>query len=367
MAASSACSPVDGSAAPGDARVGDAEGSEARTRVILLGTLGGPSYGVGDGMGVSTALVHDGRIYLIDLGLGALTQFRRAGLTKREGDKNSSVLGDVAGIFFTHLHSDHTADWPAVYATAGNNFFNRGDRIQVFGPGDRGALPRISPPRSPGRTLVSPNDPTPGIMGMTKKLDEAFAQDLNDRVQDSNTRLPSTIFGIHEIDLQSIWDVDPEGVPPELEEPIQVWQDGEVIVTATLVDHHPTAPAFAFRFDTPDGSVVISGDTTVSPNLIALAKDADVLVHEVIDEDWARSLTGTMPPEVGKPLLKHLLESHTTIAQVGRDVAQPAGVKQLVLTHFIGGASDSDWKSAQEGFDGALTIGRDLDVIAVGP
>ncbi len=54
-------------------------------------------------------------------------------------------------------------------------------------------------------------------------------------------------------------------------------------ITATLVDHHPKAPAFAYRFDTPDGSIVVSGDTTVNPNLIDLAHNADYLVHEVID------------------------------------------------------------------------------------
>ena len=67
-----------------------------------------------------------------------------------------------------------------------------------------------------------------------------------------------------------------------------MWSDGEVQVTATLVDHHPTAPAFAYRIDTPDGSVTVSGDTTVSQNLIDLAKDTDYLVHEVIDLNGSR-------------------------------------------------------------------------------
>lgn len=173
------------------------------------------------------------------------------------------------------------------------------------------------------------------------------------------------MFDVHDIDLEGIWDVDDAGIPPRLDRPFGVWTDGEVRVTGTLVDHRPTAPAFAFRFDTPNGSVVFSGDTTVSPNLIDLAQDADVLVHEVIDEKWAKEMTDLMPDEQGKPLYAHLINSHTTVEQVGRDVAQVAGVKHLVLSHLVGETPDSTYEKAQQGFDGKLTIGHDLDVIAL--
>src|ERR1700730_6008705 len=63
-----------------------------------------------------------------------------------------------------------------------------------------------------------------------------------------------------------------------------------VTVSAILVDHAPIFPVFAFRFDTPAGAVVISGDTNRNANLIELAKGADILIHEAIDLDWARSL-----------------------------------------------------------------------------
>ena len=138
-------------------------------------------------------------------------------------------------------------------------------------------------------------------------------------------------------------------------------------MSATLVDHHPTAPAFGFRFDTPDGSVTISGDTGVSQNLIDLAQGTDYLVHEVIDPAWVERLTATLPPEVGGPLGEHLLESHTTIEQVGRDVAEKAGVKNLVLTHLLPGDNPKGrWQPARHGYSGRLVVGEDLMELRVG-
>ena len=66
-----------------------------------------------------------------------------------------------------------------------------------------------------------------------------------------------------------------------------MFEDDRVRVSATLVAHAPVWPAFAFRFDTDDGSIVFSGDTARSENLIKLAKGADILVHEVIVTKWS--------------------------------------------------------------------------------
>ncbi|MCC5348697.1 MBL fold metallo-hydrolase, partial [Staphylococcus aureus] len=64
--------------------------------------------------------------------------------------------------------------------------------------------------------------------------------------------------------------------------PVVFYEDDRVKVSATLVQHAPVFPSFAFRFDTEDGSVVFSGDTGPSENLVRMARGADVLVHEVI-------------------------------------------------------------------------------------
>lgn len=371
----SACAPnVEGDQTVAGERSGTAGNSSAataeshRTRLVLLGTAGGPAV-LGDGRkGISTAVVYDGKAYIVDLGHGAQMNLHEAGIG---GDDQfgGSLLTNVRGIFFTHLHSDHVVEWPGVYATGPLNIVGKSteDKIQVFGPGDRQTLVRMYPPDRQAPELYDPDSPTSGIRGMTDQLRKAFSTDFNDRARDSNFAGPGAVFEINEIALTGTWDIKPEGIPPRLAEPIHVWQDGDVRVSATLVDHRPTAPAFAFRFDTPDGSVVISGDTAVSENLMDLAKDCDYLVHEVLDEQYAQDLTAKMPPEVGGPLKEHLLVSHTTIEQVGRDVAEPCGAKNLVLHHLLPANNPRErWKEARNGYSGNLIVGEDLMALGVG-
>ncbi len=335
---------------------------------MLLGTAGGPAVLGSDRKGISTAVVYDDQVYLVDLGHGAQMNFHEAGIG---GDDQfgGSLLTNVRGIFFTHLHSDHVVEWPGVYATGSLNIVGRptDDKIRVFGPGDRQTLVRVYPPDRQEPELYNPDSPTAGIQGMTQRLRDAFATDFNDRARDSNFTGPDAVFEVSEIDLTDVWEVTPEGIPPRMAEPMHIWQDGDVRISATLVDHRPTAPVFAFRFDTPDGSIVISGDTAVSENLIDLAADCDYLVHEVIDPQYARDLTNRMPPEVGEPLKEHLIASHTTIEQVGRDVAEPCGAKNLVLHHLLpANAPRERWQEAQHGYSGNLILGEDLMALGVG-
>lgn len=248
----------------------------SRTRLVLLGTAGGPGVPEADRYGISTAVCYGDRVYVVDLGWGAPIRLLQAGLGLSSSSSVVPSLRRVRGVFFTHLHSDHTAEWPALYGTP-QNLFGATAPIKVFGPGDRHTLPQVLPPNRPSPPVISPADPTPGTQAMTSYLDRAFASDLNDRSRAGATNPPATLFDVKDIDVSPYWAVDPAGVPPRVH-PFPVWQDGDVRVTATLVDHRPTAPAFAFRFDTPDGSVVVSGDTRPSDNLIELAHGADYLV-----------------------------------------------------------------------------------------
>jgi ribonuclease BN (tRNA processing enzyme) len=152
-------------------------------------------------------------------------------------------------------------------------------------------------------------------------------------------------------------------------DPFEVYRDDKVRVTATLVDHHQVFPAFAYRFDTADGSVVFSGDTgpDTKGNLQKLANGSDVLVHEVIDRAWIDQKFGT--PEPGSPmaaLKTHMLESHTIIDAVG-SVATDCRVKTLVLNHIVpGNAPISHLQQAQGNYSGTLIIGEDLMQIGIG-
>jgi ribonuclease BN (tRNA processing enzyme) len=201
---------------------------------------------------------------------------------------------------------------------------------------------------------------------MTEHFCRAMAADLNDRIHDNGKPPLSEVFEVEDIQLPADLVVDPNGDTAPHMEPFVVYEDELVRISATLVQHAPVFPAYAFRFDTPEGSVVISGDTSPCDNLIRLARDVDVLVHEVIDEDWiTRQFEGDASGQ-GTALAHHLLSAHTTIAQVG-PLAEKCGAKALVLSHL--GPSDNPterWNEARAGFSGDFHVGEDLMLIPVG-
>jgi ribonuclease BN (tRNA processing enzyme) len=125
-------------------------------------------------------------------------------------------------------------------------------------------------------------------------------------------------------------------------------------------------PALASRFDTADGSVVFSGDTSPSENLIEMAQGADVLVHEVIARGWVERLLPQPRNDAQEGLFQHLINAHTVIEDVG-PVAERAKAKTLVLSHVVpGNWPEDDWQRAKNGYSGTLVVGKDLDRVGVG-
>ena len=333
-----------------------AEHDDSGVTLVALGTAAGPPL-EGGHAGISTVLRVHGRNYVVDCGRGAVTQYNRAGL----------ALPDLAGIFITHLHADHLADYYNFFLLGGwGDGDGRGDAgitgtVPVVGPGPAGALP----PAFGGGDVptVAPEDPTPGLATLTRKSIEAHAYSTNVFLRDSGIPDVRDLIDVREIEVPDVG-ADPLGDTAPAMEPFEVHEDDRVRVTAVLVPHGPVFPSFAFRFDTDAGSVVFSGDTARSDNVVRLARGADVLVHEAIDLDHYRSV-GT--PDV---VLSHLEQSHTTTEDVGR-VAQAAGVGTLVLSHLAPGAEgtvpDGRWVSrARRHFDGHVVRARELMRLRVG-
>jgi ribonuclease BN (tRNA processing enzyme) len=133
-------------------------------------------------------------------------------------------------------------------------------------------------------------------------------------------------------------------------------------VTAALADHPPVSPAFAYRFDCPDRSIVFSGDTRRSDEVVRLARDADVLVHEAMYPAGVERLAARVPGG-GAVLKKSILAHHTSAQDAGR-VAAAAGVKTLVLSHLVPAddptITDSMWiDAARHSFGGTILVARD--------
>ena len=139
-------------------------------------------------------------------------------------------------------------------------------------------------------------------------------------------------------------------------------QNEDVKVTSATVIHPPIKHSYGYRFDTKDRSIVISGDTNYAPGLIALAKGADILVHEIMYLPGLDRIMARVPNAA--TLRKHIVDSHTAAEDVGRVAAQ-AQVKTLVLSHFVPGddpdITDEMWsEGVRKHFKGPIIVGKDL-------
>ena len=126
------------------------------------------------------------------------------------------------------------------------------------------------------------------------------------------------------------------------------------------------APGFAFRLDTAEGSVTISGDTCFTQNVVTLAQDTDLLLHEAIDFDWVEQLYGDKTDGASHAARDHHYKSHTSARDAAK-AAQAAGARQLALHHLVPGhAPDRVWLEAAEHFSGRFVLPNDLDTIPFG-
>jgi len=278
----------------------------ARTRLILLGTGGGPRIVMGRAK-PATALVVGGAAYVVDCGSGVAQQMVRAGV----------ALTALRYVFITHHHSDHNLDY-------GNLLYG------AWAAGLRTGVDTYGPP--PMRAI------TDAYWSLNKF-------DIETRIADEGRPDPRALITAHEFDQPGV-----------------ILQTADVVVTAAKVFHPPIDQSYAYRFDTGDRSIVVSGDTGYSRELIALAAGADVLVHEVMHLGGVENLLKRVPNAV--TLRVNLVRHHTSTEDVGR-VAAAAGVKTVVLTHFVPAddpaLTDEMWlEGVRKHYTGRIVMGQDL-------
>src|SRR2546427_129515 len=278
----------------------------AKTRLILLGTGGGPRPVKSRSASAQVIVVRD-VAYVVDCGNGVARQLVLANVP----------LPELRNIFITHHHSDHNADYGNLLLLAWAAGLRT--RVDSWGP--------------------------PPLEKMTRLFFEMNAYDINTRIADEGRVPLAPLVQVHEFTQGGA-----------------VMQDENVKVTAALVHHPPVVPSFGYRFDAADRSIVISSDTAPSDNLVKLAQGADVLVHDALYVPGVDRLVARVPNAAA--LKQSIMSHHTTAEDAGR-VAQAAGAKMLVLSHLVPAddpaITDQMWiDAARVHFQGPVIVGKDL-------
>ncbi len=299
----------------------------ARTRVVLLGT--GTPVPDPDRSGPATAIVVDDNAYLVDFGPGVVRRAESAALNRRIP---AVEPGNLKLAFVTHLHSDHTAGYSDLILTGWTS--GRKVPLEVYGPS--------------------------GLQSMTEHILQAYRVDIETR---TNPDGPMRDAGR----APDGWKVNAHAIKAGV-----IYKDEKVTVTAFATKH--AMESYGYRFETPDRTIVISGDTNPVEATINACKGCDVLIHEA----QPLELLAKLPESVRSFVAKY----HTTTEQLAV-LATKARPKLLVIYHTISfppgiapprllpatGGADALYASPEMlqkeiglRYSGKFVIGKDLDV-----
>ena len=275
-----------------------------RTQIVMLGT--GTPIPDPDRMGPSVAVIVDSVPYIFDAGTGIV---RRTVAARRAGVAGLG-LPALQRVFLTHLHSDHTLGLADLLFTPWIQ--GRTVPLEVYGP--------------------------PGTQRLVNGIIDGNDEDIKERLASSGG--PSANgwkANVHEIAA---------GV---------VYKDARVTIRAFAVPHSEWKYAFGYRVETPDRTIVISGDTRPSPAIAAMCNGCDVLIHEVYSDSGLATY-----PAVRQ---RYHQQAHTSAMQLGA-IATAAGPKLLVLTHllFFGASEERMLAEVRSKFGGQVVLARDLQV-----
>lgn len=235
------------------------------------------------------AVIAGGRFYVVDTGPGSWNQLA---LRRIPGERIGAVL-------YTHFHSDHIGElgefnmqsWVA----------GRPAPLAVYGP--------------------------TGVERLVAGFAEAYALDNGYRVAHHGPQL----LDIAKAQMQA----HPLAVPED-GSPVTAFEDGALKVSVFAVQHPPIHPSVGYRFDYKGRSLVISGDTRKDPRLVAVAKGADLLVHEAQAQHLVARLR-VLSGEAGRPRLEKVFSDipdyHTSPVEAA-EIANAAGVPTLLLYHL---------------------------------
>lgn len=304
-----------------DQRVGQDMTSDLPDGLHLLLCGTGSPFPDADRAGPCAAIIAGRQIIIVDAGEGATRTMAAATLP----------VGRVSRLMVTHVHSDH---------------------IDGIGP-----LMLLRWTQGTATTPLPVHGPV-GIAAVVDGFNAVYATDHGYRVaHHGSTIVPPSGAGAVAM---------PFATPPADGTPVEIWRNGGLVVTAFRVDHGPVEPAVGYRFDYRGRSIVISGDSSQSANIVRNARGADILLHDALQPALLGHLSGALA-RTGQgnaaQITRDIVNYHATPADAAR-TAQLAGAGHLVLTHivpvlpsrlfhgaFLGDAADH--------YTGQITIGAD--------
>ena len=289
-----------------------------KTQIVLLGTgtpLPDPEHS-----GPCTAIVVNGTPYLVDFGAGLV---RQAAAARKKGVHGLEPANLKIG-FLTHLHSDHTLGFPDLILTPW--VMGRKEPLEVNGP--------------------------PGTRDMAEHILKAYEADINIRTGvkvGTDFSTDGYKVNVHEI------------------QPGFVYRDRNVTVKAFAVPHGKWAHAYGYRFETPDRTVVISGDTTPDAAIVENCHGCDVLIHEVY--------TQASFEMVSPRWQQYRLAYHTSSKELA-EIATKAKPGLLILYHranpgcgqahteecLQAGSEEQLLREIRQAYKGEVVAGHDLDI-----
>lgn len=296
-----------------------------RTKVVLLGT--GTPVPDPDRSGPATAIVVGDSAYLVDFGPGIVRRAKAAVL-----DRGISALepANLKVAFVTHLHSDHTAGYPDLILTGWTA--GRRTPLEVYGPS--------------------------GLQSMTEHILQAYQIDIQTRTNPEGIQRG----------IPDGWRVNAHEIKPGV-----VYKDAKVTVTAFPTKH--AMESYGYRFDTPDRSIVISGDTSPTEETIKACNGCDVLIHDAQTLEWFSKLpegphafiskyhtTSEQLAALATKARPQLLVIYHSSISWRPGIAPPSDQLSLISAGALHSSPDVLQKEISSRYSGEFVIGRDLDV-----
>lgn len=295
---------------------------DAKSRLIVLGTRAGPIPSK-DRAQTSNVLIVNGTNYLIDAGDGVARRLTQAGVNFRQ----------IGKVFITHDHDDHTAGLGTLLSYEWD--FQRHNAVDVYGP--------------------------PGTAALVKGAIQYFTVNAEIRWAEGRRTPLTDVFVGHDV------------------QPGLVYQDKNIKVIAVENTHFHIPEgtpyfgkykSYSYRFETPDRTILVTGDTGPSEAVTKLAAGADILLSEITSAEDVKQVMikngiwQGLTSEQQVAFMKHLTDEHLTPGEVGKMAAQ-AKVKKVVLTHLSVTVNENDdyqrlIPEVKKAFPGEVVVAKDL-------